>query len=286
MLDEERLIWDIEGVAGSRRFPDDTGGRFHPRASPGQQRRFTAFNRDVILAIVGTLRAGVDRRPKARPPMTISVEPVGCMMSRTWTPFYDLLPALACIALRQCATFFSISAPSRHVSCRTTKRISALALTDDGSQFRLYASTRGGVPEVVCRGKGLPDRGGRRASQLFDTVPGPERGLRSGLTVPVRIDDRLVGVFALFSASPRAHALTRDLILAERLAGYVAVALAHQRLAEAARHAAVERERAASVESSVELLRAISDVLDIRILRSSRVCRRSRTRCCRMTASR
>src|ERR1700736_2101360 len=39
---------------------------------------------------------------------------------------------------------------------------------------------------------------------------------------------------------------------------------AHQRFAEAARHAAVERARTASIESSVELLRTISGVLDIR----------------------
>jgi hypothetical protein len=78
-----------------------------------------------------------------------------------------------------------------------------------------------------------------------------------------RIDDRLAGFFALFSGRPHAYS-TRDLIPAGRLAGYVGVALAHQRLAEAARHAAVERERTASIEASVELLRAIADVLDIR----------------------
>jgi two-component system NtrC family response regulator len=52
--------------------------------------------------------------------------------------------------------------------------------------------------------------------------------------------------------------------LVQRLADYVAVGLAHQRLAEAARHAAVDRARTASIESSVELLRTISGVLDIR----------------------
>src|SRR5204863_10179296 len=57
---------------------------------------------------------------------------------------------------------------------------------------------------------------------------------------------------------------TRDLTLAQRLADYIAVALAHQRLAETARQAAVEREQTASIESSVELLRAIAGVLDIR----------------------
>ena len=40
--------------------------------------------------------------------------------------------------------------------------------------------------------------------------------------------------------------------------------LAYQRLAEQAREAAVERHRSAEIETSVELLRTISDVLDIR----------------------
>ena len=40
--------------------------------------------------------------------------------------------------------------------------------------------------------------------------------------------------------------------------------LAYQRLAEQAREAAVERHRSAAIETSVELLRTISDVLDIR----------------------
>src|SRR5262249_9337131 len=97
----------------------------------------------------------------------------------------------------------------------------------------------------------------------LDAVPGVERGLRSGVCVPVRIDDRLAGVFALFARRPRAYS-TRDLTAAQRLASYLALGLAHQRLAEEARDAAVERERAVGIESSVELLRAIADVLDIR----------------------
>src|SRR4029077_6890699 len=43
-----------------------------------------------------------------------------------------------------------------------------------------------------------------------------------------------------------------------------ALAISHQRLAEAVRDAALDRERAASIETSVELLRTISGVLDIR----------------------
>jgi transcriptional regulator with GAF, ATPase, and Fis domain len=190
--------------------------------------------------------------------MTISAEPVGYDVEDL-DAFHDLLPALA-RALDVRDIFQHLSTVASRIVPHDEANLALL--TEDRSQFRLYASTRDGVPEVVCRGKDCPI-GEADEPQVLDAVPGPERGLRSGLSVPVRIDDQLVGVFALFSGRPRAYS-TRDLILAEHLAGYVAVALAHQRLAEAARHAAVERERSASIESSVELLRAISDVLDIR----------------------
>jgi transcriptional regulator with GAF, ATPase, and Fis domain len=190
--------------------------------------------------------------------MTTSAEPVGYDVEHA-DAFHDLLPAIA-RALDVRDIFQHLSTVASRIVPHDEANLALV--TEDRSQFRLYASTRDGAPEMVCRGKDCPI-GEADEPQLFDAVPGPERGLRSGLSVPVRIDDRFVGVFALFSADPRAYS-ARDLVLAERLAGYVAVALAHQRLAEAARHAAVERERSASIESSVELLRAISDVLDIR----------------------
>lgn len=190
--------------------------------------------------------------------MTISVEPIGYEAEHA-DAFHDLLPALA-RALDVRDIFKHLSAVASRIVPHDEANLALL--NDDGSQARLYASTRDGVPEVVCRGMACPIGDGDE-SRVFTVVPGPERGLRSGLGVPVRIDNRLVGVFALFSRHPLAYS-SRDLVLAERLAGYVAVALAHQRLAEAARIAAVERERSATVESSVELLRAMSDVLDIR----------------------
>jgi transcriptional regulator with GAF, ATPase, and Fis domain len=190
--------------------------------------------------------------------MTISAEPAGYEVEYL-DPFHDLLPALA-RALDVRDIFQHLSTIAARIVPHDEANLALL--TEDASQFRLYASTRAGAPEVVCRGKGCPI-GDAEEPQVFDVVPGPERGLQSGLSVPVRIDDRLVGVLALLSRRPRAYS-TDALILAERLAGYVGVALAHQRLAEAARHAALERERSASIENSVELLRAISEVLDIR----------------------
>src|SRR5438094_6718174 len=125
--------------------------------------------------------------------------------------FQDLLPALA-RALDVRDVFHHLC----HVAARIVPHDEAnlALLTDDGSQFRLYASTRDGAPEMVCRGKDCPI-GDADEPHLFDQVPGPERGLRSGLSVPVGFDGRLVGVFALFSRPPRAYS-PHDLILAER----------------------------------------------------------------------
>jgi Nif-specific regulatory protein len=173
--------------------------------------------------------------------------------------FHALLPALA-RALDIRDVFQHLSAIASRIVPHDEANL-ALA-TDDGSQFRLYASTGDGDPELVCRENHSVLKE-PLAPRLLDTVPGPERGLRSGVCAPVFVDGAMVGVFALFSRRPHAYA-PHDLALVERLAGYIAVGLAHQRLAEAARHAAVERARTASIDSSVELLRTISGVLDIR----------------------
>src|SRR6185436_8767572 len=55
-----------------------------------------------------------------------------------------------------------------------------------------------------------------------------------------------------------------DLLKAERLANCLGHRLEYQRLAEQAREEAIDRQRSAEIETFVELLRTISDVLDIR----------------------
>src|ERR1700674_1613456 len=152
--------------------------------------------------------------------------------------FHALLPALAG-ALDVRDVFQHLSAVASRIVPHDEANL-ALA-TDDGTQYRLYASTREGAPELVCR----EDHGVLRepiAARLMDAVPGPERGLRSGVCAPVLIGDAVVGVFALFSRRPHGYS-AQDLGLVQRLAGYVAVGVAHQRLAEAARRAAVKRAR-------------------------------------------
>jgi hypothetical protein len=173
--------------------------------------------------------------------------------------FHALLPALA-QALDVRDVFQHLSAVASQIVPHDEANL-ALA-TDDGSQYRLYASTGDGDPELVCSDDHCVIQD-PIVPRLLSEVPGPERGLRSGVTAPVFIDGAVVGVFALFARRTRAYT-EADLSLVQRLADYVAVGLAHQRLAETARLAAVEREHTANVESSVELLRTISGVLDIR----------------------
>src|SRR5258705_13988839 len=95
--------------------------------------------------------------------------------------FHALLPALAgTLDIRD--VFQQLSAAASRIVPHDEANL-ALA-TDAGTQYRLYASTREGAPELVCR----QDHGVLRdpiAARLMDAVPGPERGLRSGVCAPV-----------------------------------------------------------------------------------------------------
>ena len=190
--------------------------------------------------------------------MTMVAEPATTDLNQL-DAFHALLPALAgALDIRD--VFQQLSAVASRIVPHDEANL--VVANDAATQYRLYASTREGAAEAVCS----EDHGVLRKpieARLLDAVPGPERGLRSGVCAPVFISDMIVGVFALFSRRPHAYS-PQDLALVQRLAGYIAVGLAHQRLAEAARLAAVDRARTASIESSVELLRTISGVLDIR----------------------
>jgi transcriptional regulator with GAF, ATPase, and Fis domain len=89
------------------------------------------------------------------------------------------------------------------------------------------------------------------------------RGFRAGLRIPVLIENRPTGLLVLLSRQTDAYS-ERELMQAVRMAEYLALALKRDRLAEQARRAAVARDRALYLEGSVELLRTISEVLDIR----------------------
>jgi transcriptional regulator with GAF, ATPase, and Fis domain len=135
-------------------------------------------------------------------------------------------------------------------------------LAESGDRYRLYASTRPGEPELLCPGQHCAVRD-PAVARIFTDGFGRERGFRSGLRVPVVVGGVPIGVLALLSRTEDAYS-NHELFLAQQIADYVAIALSHFRLAEAARRTAIERDRAANLESSVELLRAIASVLDIR----------------------
>jgi len=172
--------------------------------------------------------------------------------------FHDLLPTLA-RGLDVRESFRQLS----EVASRIVPHDEAtLVIQRPDGEFEKYATT-GPKQEVVCvneKAQALDTR----APRIFQPLSGAAwRGLQSGLTVPVQINDHFFGVIALFSRQADAYS-EPDLVHAQRLASYLAVAISHQRLAEEARDAAIELERTENVETSVELLRTISDVLDVR----------------------
>ena len=173
--------------------------------------------------------------------------------------FHELLSTLAGV-LDVRDVFQRLSAVAARVIPHDEADLALLA--EDGAHFRLYASTRAGEPELVCPGEHCALRD-PSVPRIFADGFGRDRGFQCGLRVPVQVNGTLIGVLALLSRQREAYA-ERELELAQRLADYVAIAVSHQRLAEAARRAAVERDRSANLESSVELIRAIAGVLDIR----------------------
>jgi len=173
--------------------------------------------------------------------------------------FEDLLPALA-RGLDVAAAFQYLNTATSRILPHDEAHLAVL--NEDGTAGQLYVTAGDAATEII-RLEQLDLITDADRPQLLDVVPGHERGLQSGLSVPVSIDGRRVGVFALLSRHRQAYS-DRHVIHAERLARYLAVALAHKRLADRARDAAVQRDRAANIETSMELLRTISDVLDIR----------------------
>ena len=90
--------------------------------------------------------------------------------------------------------------------------------------------------------------------------PGPpwtrilsQLGIRSLLRVPVRIKDQPIGAISFGSDRPFAYG-DDDIVLATRIADHVALALAHERLAEEGLRAAQAQERANVLEARVQTL--------------------------------
>jgi transcriptional regulator with GAF, ATPase, and Fis domain len=102
----------------------------------------------------------------------------------------------------------------------------------------------------------------RNAGEVVEVVthPGPawmrfvtDAGIRSVMRVPIRAKERPIGGVGFMSRRPDAYD-EEDAVLAGRIADHVALALAHQELAEEERRMAIAEERAHQLAEKVDTL--------------------------------
>ena len=124
--------------------------------------------------------------------------------------------------------------------------ISIPVISDDGQQVRAFATA--GIPDdPYPSSRAFPeharhllrdpwtfeivdDLDAARSEAPFDAA----LGYRSGLRVPVRVDGSVVALVVALARAPGVYA-SSDVPVARRVAGHVALALSHQRLADQAR---------------------------------------------------
>jgi transcriptional regulator with GAF, ATPase, and Fis domain len=94
---------------------------------------------------------------------------------------------------------------------------------------------------------------------IMGRMPPVAAGLRASLRVPMRRDGRPIGGLN-FMSRQRGRFTDADVPVAQRVAAYVALTLAHQELAQEAARAAEARERAAALEQRV---RSLTDELEV-----------------------
>jgi transcriptional regulator with PAS, ATPase and Fis domain len=91
----------------------------------------------------------------------------------------------------------------------------------------------------------------------------PSGGVGSGVRATVRLDSTTAGVFMLLSNTPRQYTEC-DVLFVQLAADQIASTLVRQQLTALTHDAALERERAANLEASEQMLQALASVLDIR----------------------
>jgi transcriptional regulator with GAF, ATPase, and Fis domain len=175
--------------------------------------------------------------------------------------FDDLLAALARgLDIRE--IFQHVSAAAARIVPHDEADLALLS--DDRTMLRIHASTGNGAERCVSVGEFAPFVPDITQPAIVNNLPGAScKGFLSIVSAPVKLDGDVAGLFCLLSRKPNAYS-ENCLRETERLARYLGLALAHQRLAEQARDAALQRERAASIEGSAELLRTLGNVLDVR----------------------
>ena len=89
----------------------------------------------------------------------------------------------------------------------------------------------------------------------------PSGGVGSGVRATVRPDSTTAGVFMLLSNTPRQYTEC-DVLFVQLAADQIASMLVRQQLTALTHDAALERERAANLEASEQMLQALASVLD------------------------
>jgi two-component system response regulator AtoC len=147
-------------------------------------------------------------------------------------------------------------------------------LADDRAHSRMWALdgiARGDVPEIFSTNYAALFNEHFQFSLHDDLLataaerdrPTAKAGLRSSLRLPLRFDGRIGGALE-FSSAAVATYRESDVDVANRIAQFVTVAVAHQRLAEEAQGVAALRERAENLAMLDDLLTTLSGVLDVR----------------------
>jgi transcriptional regulator with GAF, ATPase, and Fis domain len=147
-------------------------------------------------------------------------------------------------------------------------------LSEDHTQLRMYALD--GIPR-----EGVPETFSTMYAPLFNEHfqfsihddllgspaerhrPSAKAGLRSALRLPLRIDGRIGGTLEFCSLALGVYN-EADVSVGQRIADYVALTMAHQRMDEDARRAAALRERSDNLLLLDDLLATLAGVLDVR----------------------
>jgi transcriptional regulator with GAF, ATPase, and Fis domain len=146
--------------------------------------------------------------------------------------------------------------------------ISLPVITEDETRVIAFATTATGtypathaVPDVLRRLMTEPWE-----FEIFDDLqatPGADPynaalGYRAELRVPIRLEGRLTALLVIVSKAPAVYR-PADVVVARRIAEYVALALSHQRLADQARSVEELRGRTTTLELLDDLLTTLID---------------------------
>jgi transcriptional regulator with GAF, ATPase, and Fis domain len=142
--------------------------------------------------------------------------------------------------------------------------------TDDGTRVTLHATT-GAIRHLPVRLEvPLPDPSLLHRPWEFEiiddelkdpryaTLPSARAGMRSLLTIPVRLDEQLRAWVNFFSGTP-GRFTAADVPMARRISAHIALALSHQQLAEESRRRAELASRAANIDLLDEVLASVSE---------------------------